>query len=92
MELDRDALATICGGSFQKDWWPDIKGALIPGGAGVLAGASCFGMVSKRFGGTFFVPPRGRASLVTHGASYMCSGAAATIAHHLLGTIKKDEK
>jgi hypothetical protein len=84
--IDDDELARVTGAGFAKDWWPDIKGALGPGAAGVVAGATCFGGLSLALGGSFFVPPSapGWAAFATHGLSYACSATAATLAHHYM--------
>ncbi len=84
--IDLDRLPAVHGAGFQEDWWPDIKGALVPGAGGVVAGAACFGGVSLALGGSFFVPPAAPlwATLATHAVSYGCSATAATVIHHLM--------
>ena len=88
--IDDSVLGVVSGGEssngFVKNWWPDIKGALGPGAAGVAAGAVCFGGLSLALGGSFFVPPSAPAwgAVATHTLSYACSATAATIAHHMM--------
>ena len=84
-------LHDVAGGSFAKDWWPDIKAGAVPGVAGAVAGAACFGGVSLAAGGSFFVPPAAPVAVAigAQAASFGCGAIAATVTHHFMSKTSK---